>query len=71
MKDPVVAKDGHTYEKEVIKEWIRKKSVSPFTKEILHIEELMPNLAIKKREVFDLSYQLRQLEGKLQLLKLS
>lgn len=68
MKDPVVAKDGHTYEKEVIKEWIRKKSVSPFTKEILHIEELMPNLAIKE-EVFDLSYQLRQLEGKLQLLE--
>jgi len=48
MKDPVVASDGHTYERMAIEEWIQKKAVSPITNAPLE-EKLYPNFSIKSR----------------------
>ena len=31
MKDPVVAADGHTYERSQIERWLSQKSISPVT----------------------------------------
>ena len=31
MKDPVMAADGHTYERVAIEEWLKKNSISPQT----------------------------------------
>ena len=45
--DPVVAKDGSTYEREAIEEWLREKKTSPITRAPLNSSELYPNLAIK------------------------
>jgi serine/threonine protein kinase len=48
FRDPVVAQDGHTYERSAIEEWIRKKGTSPITSQQISIEHLYPNHAIKK-----------------------
>lgn len=63
MKNPVLAKDGHTYEKEVIMDWISRNSTSPFTREVLNMNELTPNFAVRD-EVEELTFKLRQLEEK-------
>ena len=31
FRDPVVASDGHTYERKAIEEWIQKNGTSPIT----------------------------------------
>ena len=46
MEDPVVAKDGHTYERESIEMWFRNNSRSPKTNSEISTE-LVPNYALK------------------------
>ncbi|MCE3237053.1 MAG: U-box protein 15-like [Gammaproteobacteria bacterium] len=41
--DPVVATDGHTYEREEIERWFRNSSISPRTGQILYDKTLFPN----------------------------
>jgi len=48
FRDPVLAQDGHTYEKEAIEQWIRKHGTSPLTRQPLSIEHLYPNHVVKK-----------------------
>lgn len=48
FRDPVLAQDGHTYEKDAITEWIGKNGRSPITDQRLSLEHLYPNYAIKK-----------------------
>ena len=49
MKDPVLASDGHTYERKAIQEWIEKQQTegedvtSPLTREVLTPDRLIPN----------------------------
>jgi len=33
LREPVVANDGHTYEKSAIEKWLRTKNLSPMTNE--------------------------------------
>lgn len=47
MKDPVVAGDGHTYERRAITTWIHSHGTSPITKQPLSALALMPNLSMK------------------------
>lgn len=46
MEDPVIAKDGHTYEKEAIEMWFNNNSRSPKTNQQISTE-LIPNYALK------------------------
>jgi serine/threonine protein kinase len=46
--DPVVAQDGHTYEREAIVEWIRQHGTSPMTRQPLSLEHLYPNRTVKE-----------------------
>jgi serine/threonine protein kinase len=48
FQDPVVAEDGHTYEREAITEWIRLNGTSPITRQPLTIEALRPNFILKQ-----------------------
>eukprot|EP00210_Caulerpa_lentillifera_P006926 g6622.t1 len=48
MEDPVIAADGHTYEREAIEQWLGKKKESPVTRQALRSSLLMPHLAVKK-----------------------
>ncbi|CAF1086367.1 unnamed protein product [Didymodactylos carnosus] len=48
FKDPVVAEDGHTYEKDAIIAWIKKGGTSPLTHQKLAVETLRPNYVVKK-----------------------
>jgi serine/threonine protein kinase len=48
FRDPVLAQDGHTYERPAIIEWIQKNGTSPITGQHLSLEHLYPNYAIKK-----------------------
>eukprot|EP00559_Dactyliosolen_fragilissimus_P008860 CAMPEP_0184858494 /NCGR_PEP_ID=MMETSP0580-20130426/3578_1 /TAXON_ID=1118495 /ORGANISM="Dactyliosolen fragilissimus" /LENGTH=593 /DNA_ID=CAMNT_0027354661 /DNA_START=205 /DNA_END=1986 /DNA_ORIENTATION=- len=46
MQNPVVAADGHTYEKSAIHRWLRTSDKSPLTGVILPHKELVPNYAL-------------------------
>lgn len=43
MVDPVVAEDGHSYERDAIKKWFQKKNTSPLTNKRLYSKKLIPN----------------------------
>lgn len=43
MSDPVVAADGHSYERVFIEEWLETKSTSPLTNQVLAHKQLVPN----------------------------
>ena len=47
MEDPVVAGDGHTYEREAISQWIHTNGKSPITQERLSSDSLVPNLNLR------------------------
>lgn len=48
MQDPVVAADGHTYERRAIEEWFRRgRRTSPMTNEPLPHINLVPNIALR------------------------
>ncbi|CAF0912643.1 unnamed protein product [Didymodactylos carnosus] len=44
--DPVMADDGHTYERRAIEEWINNNHTSPLTRQTLYIEALRPNFVV-------------------------
>ncbi len=48
FRDPVLAQDGHTYEREAIENWIQKNGTSPTTGQQLSLEHLYPNNIVKK-----------------------
>jgi len=45
--DPVVASDGHTYERSAITEWLESHQTSPLTRSWLSTTDLQPNFALK------------------------
>ncbi|CAF3984069.1 unnamed protein product [Rotaria sp. Silwood1] len=48
FRDPVLASDGHTYERLAIEQWIRSNGTSPLTRQPLFIEQLYPNRKVKE-----------------------
>ena len=48
MKEPVLGKDGHSYEKSEIIRWLSQNSTSPITREPLREEDLVDNLPLKR-----------------------
>jgi hypothetical protein len=49
MSDPVVASDGHTYEKKALERIFSTSRISPLTREKLNTKIAIPNLNLKKR----------------------
>ena len=49
FSDPVVASDGHTYEREAITRWLRSSTRSPITRERLTSTSvnLTPNMTLR------------------------
>jgi len=48
MREPVIAEDGHTYEKAAIENWLEKSPTSPMTRQQISHAKLIPNLALKQ-----------------------
>ena len=48
MKDPVIAEDGHTYEREAIVHWLQTNPNSPLTRQPMRIDALNPNTKLKQ-----------------------
>lgn len=48
MRDPVIAPDGRTYERAAICQWLSIHGTSPFTREAMCEEDLIPNMAIRE-----------------------
>ena len=46
--DPVLVKDGYTYDRKAIQDWIRNHGTSPMAREPLLIEQLFPNRIVKE-----------------------
>ena len=46
--DPVIAEDGHTYERQAIEQWLQREKSSPITREAMSIDRLRPNYIIKQ-----------------------
>ena len=49
MQDPVMAADGHTYERSGIAEWLANNATSPVTNAVLRNQELTPNHQLKSQ----------------------
>jgi hypothetical protein len=47
MEDPVIAADGHSYERSAITDWLRNNSTSPKTNMKLESKSLTPNHTLK------------------------
>jgi len=47
MRDPVIAEDGHSYERAAITEWFQHNSTSPKTNIHLNSTNLVPNIALR------------------------
>jgi hypothetical protein len=47
MKDPVMAMDGHTYERDAIANWFLENQKSPMTNCMLEAKLLLPNHALR------------------------
>lgn len=47
MVDPVIAADGHTYERSALEAWLQHNHTSPVTKAPLRHTRLLPNVVIK------------------------
>ena len=45
--DPVIAADGHTYERTAMEHWIQHEAMSPVTGDLLPHHRLVPNMVIK------------------------
>jgi hypothetical protein len=46
--DPVLANDGHTYERSAIVEWVKLNETSPLTRQTITLNELKSNQFVKK-----------------------
>ena len=49
MSDPVMAADGHSYERSAIERWLATKSTSPMTGEALVHSFLAPNHMVRRQ----------------------
>lgn len=47
MREPVLAADGRTYERDAIEQWLASNSTSPMTRKPMESTKLLPNLALK------------------------
>jgi hypothetical protein len=47
MTEPVMTKEGHSYERSAILTWLSKHNTSPLTREPLYISQIVPNCALK------------------------
>ena len=49
FKDPVIIRDGHTYERAAIQSWLERNHKSPLTDEVIPRDDpLIPNLTMRK-----------------------
>jgi hypothetical protein len=48
LKDPVVDKEGHSYEREAIIEWLNHHGISPMTRRPMTTSDLVPNRALQE-----------------------
>jgi hypothetical protein len=46
MREPVIDREGNTYEKSAILEWLKSNNTSPITRNVISALELVPNRAI-------------------------
>lgn len=49
FRDPVRAEDGRLYERKAITRWIHEHGTSPFTRQMLDINDLQPDDEVRKR----------------------
>jgi hypothetical protein len=49
FREPVVAADGRTYEREAIVRWITEHGTSPFTRQPLNVNDLLPDYQVKDK----------------------
>jgi Mg-chelatase subunit ChlD len=47
MRDPVLDREGNTYEKAAIEEWLSRHRTSPLTREPMSVNDLVPNRALR------------------------
>jgi STIP1 family protein 1 len=48
MHDPVVTKNGRSYERATLIEHLKRSPTDPLTREVLTINDLRPNIALKE-----------------------
>ena len=57
MREPVIDKEGNTYEKSAILEWLKTNNNSPITRNVISASELIPNRALIQSSIANNSSQ--------------
>jgi len=57
MREPVIDKEGNTYEKSAILEWLKTNNKSPITRNVISASELIPNRALIQSSIANNSSQ--------------
>ena len=47
MADPVIAADGHSYERGAIEVWLQKHDTSPVNSHVMPHKRVVPNISIR------------------------
>ena len=47
MQEPVIAADGHTYDRLAMEQWLQQHDTSPVTGSMLQHKRIVPNFIIK------------------------
>ena len=47
MADPVIAADGHSYERSAIEIWLQKHDTSPVNSSVMPHKRIVPNISIR------------------------
>jgi len=69
FEDPVVDREGHTYERVAILKWLDSHSTSPMTRQNLRSTDLTPNRKVKELCALVISLLDEHRETKVQLLE--
>ncbi len=48
MREPTVASDGHTYERQALEDLMRRNMISPMTRQALNPQVIFPNRPLKE-----------------------
>ena len=54
-RDPVLAGDGHIYERSAIVQWIEQQGTSPLTRKPLNLDDLHSETSLKQENLFEKS----------------
>jgi hypothetical protein len=48
MQNPVIDREGYSYDESAIRKWLTRQEISPITRNPMSVDDLVPNRALKQ-----------------------